>query len=445
METLKQISINLIDPHPENPRKNLGDLTELAESIKANGIMQNLTVVPKDRGRYTAVIGHRRLAAAKLAGLETVPCAVVDMDRKTQLSTMLLENMQRSELSYIEQADGFQLMLDLGETVEGISEMSGFSKETVKHRLEIAKLDKAGVENCDLTLDDFAYLEKISDINVRNELIKNNKHNYIKNAVDQELRNIERQKKKQHWIEYLENKGIRPIPEEELRNAWKIYDNIKSFSYSALKPEDFELPEGTPPNETFYKFETWGDWIYFYKKKPETEVDNEAEARAKRATEFRIAKIAELGEKFGYFNERVKTFVNALSEDKKTLPIVLRLYAEIQMSGSFYRDIEDLELCEAAGLDINDADITNEDIIAGKLHPDILYSIDRKPAVYFLKVILCLKKIATYTSYSGEYTEDVFSLCAIRALKNLGFKLTEEEKQLLDGTHEIYGRRCEDE
>lgn len=91
METIKQISIELIDPHPENPRKNLGNLTELAESIKANGIMQNLTVVPKDGGRYLAVIGHRRLAAAKLAGLETVPCAVVDMDRKAQLSTMLLE------------------------------------------------------------------------------------------------------------------------------------------------------------------------------------------------------------------------------------------------------------------------------------------------------------------------------------------------------------------
>lgn len=445
METLKQISINLIDPHPENPRKNLGDLTELAESIKANGIMQNLTVVPKDGGRYTAVIGHRRLAAAKLAGLETVPCAVVDMDRKTQLSTMLLENMQRSELSYIEQADGFQLMLDLGETVESISEMSGFSKETVKHRLEIAKLDKDNILDSDLTLEDFAYLEKIQDINVRNELIKNNKHNYIKYAVDQELQNAEKQKKKQKWIDYLENKGIRPIPEEELRDAWKIYNSIKSFSYSAVKPEDFELPEGTPPNETFYKFETWGNWIIFYKKKPETEADSEAEASRKRAEAFRISKIAELDEKFGCFNERVKAFVNNLSEDKKTLPIVLRLYVEIQMSGGFYIDIEDLELCKAAGLDIDEADITDEDIIAGKLHPDILYNIDRKPAVYFLKVILCLKKIATYTSQFGEYTEDVFSLCAIRALKNLGFKLTEEEKELLDGTHEIYGRKYEDE
>lgn len=445
METIKQLSINLIDPHPENPRKNLGNLTELAESIKANGIMQNLTVVPKDDGRYMAVIGHRRLAAAKLAGLETVPCAVVDMDRKTQLSTMLLENMQRSELSYIEQADGFQLMLDLGETVESISEMSGFSKDTVKHRLEIAKLDKDNILDSDLTLEDFTYLEKISDVNIRNKLIKENRHGYIKYAVDRELQDIEKQKKKRQWIDYLKSKGIRPIPEEELRDAWKIYNSIKSFSYSNVKPEELELPEGTSLNETFYKFETWGDWIYFYKKKPETEVNDEAEASRKRAEEFRVAKIAELDEMFDRFNERVKMFVNDLSEDKKTLPIVLRLFVEIQMSGSCYSSGEDTEFCEAAGIDWEEANITDEEIIAGKLNPEILYNIDRKPAVYLLKAILCMKSIKTYNSYWGEYDENVFSLCAVKALKNLGFKLTKEEQRLIDGTHEIYGRTCENE
>ena len=358
---------------------------------------------------------------------------------------MLLENMQRSELSYIEQADGFQLMLDLGETVESISEMSGFSKDTVKHRLEIAKLDKNNILDSDLTLEDFAYLEKISDIGVRNTLIKNNKHGYIKYAVDRELQNIEKQKKKQLWIDYLENKGVRPIPEEECRDAWKIYNNIKTFNYSAVKPEELELPEETPLNEIFYKFETWGDWINFYKKKPETEVNDEAEASRKRAEEFRKAKTAELDEMFDRFNERVKAFVNELSEDKKTLPIVLRLFVEIQMSGSCYISVEDTEFCEAAGIDWEEADITDEDIIAGKLNPEILYNIDRKPAVFLLKAILCMKSIKTYKSYSGEYDEDLFSLCAVKALKSLGFKLTKEEQRLIDGTHEIYGRTCENE
>lgn len=93
------IETTKLQEHPDNPRKNIGDVTELAESIKARGILQNLTVVPADGDKYTIIIGHRRFAAAKQAGLTEVPCAVVDMDYKTQLSTMLLENMQRSDLT----------------------------------------------------------------------------------------------------------------------------------------------------------------------------------------------------------------------------------------------------------------------------------------------------------------------------------------------------------
>lgn len=89
---ITNIETSKIFPHPDNPRKNLGDLTELADSIKANGIFQNLTVIPgEEKGTFVVIIGHRRLAAAKLAGLETVPCAIADMDRKTQLSTICLK------------------------------------------------------------------------------------------------------------------------------------------------------------------------------------------------------------------------------------------------------------------------------------------------------------------------------------------------------------------
>ena len=69
MEAKEIVNIGLehIHPHPDNPRKDLGDLTELAESIKKNGILQNLTVIPKEGepGEYIAIIGHRRSAAAR--------------------------------------------------------------------------------------------------------------------------------------------------------------------------------------------------------------------------------------------------------------------------------------------------------------------------------------------------------------------------------------------
>lgn len=122
MPELQYIEVEKLHPHPDNPRKEIGDVSELAESIKQNGIFQNLTVVPNmvtgevtgevwQRG-YTVIIGHRRLAAAKVAGLEKVPCVVADMTPKEQLQTMLLENMQRSDLTVYEQAQGFQLKLD---------------------------------------------------------------------------------------------------------------------------------------------------------------------------------------------------------------------------------------------------------------------------------------------------------------------------------------------
>lgn len=120
MAELRYIAVNELFPHPDNPRKDIGDVTELAESIRVNGVLQNLTVVPNmvlgeltneiwQRG-YKVIIGHRRLAAAKLAGLKELPCVVAEMTEREQLSTMLTENMQRSDLTVYEQAQGFQLV-----------------------------------------------------------------------------------------------------------------------------------------------------------------------------------------------------------------------------------------------------------------------------------------------------------------------------------------------
>ena len=134
MAEITNIACRRLHPHPDNPRKELGDLTELAASIKENGIFQNLTVIPghyinsreyiakcvdeggdaaqqRQHGHprlvwssedYTIIIGHRRAAAAQQAGLFEVPCVVVEMDEREQLQTMMIENMQRSELTTYE-------------------------------------------------------------------------------------------------------------------------------------------------------------------------------------------------------------------------------------------------------------------------------------------------------------------------------------------------------
>ena len=163
MADITYIPIRQLHPHPDNPRKELGDLSELSASIKENGVYQNLTVIPGhylssreyiskcvDEGGdaaaaaaawtpkvmwvgddYTIIIGHRRAAAAQQAGLYELPCAIVEMDEREQMQTMMVENMQRSDLTVYEQAQGFQMMMDFGQTVEQISDKSGFSQSTI--------------------------------------------------------------------------------------------------------------------------------------------------------------------------------------------------------------------------------------------------------------------------------------------------------------------------
>ena len=95
---IKLINTSLIDPHPDNPRKQIGDVTDLAASIKANGLLSPLSVVPNGE-RYRVIAGHRRLAACKQAGTGAVPCFVLDLDPLQQLEAMVTENCQREQLT----------------------------------------------------------------------------------------------------------------------------------------------------------------------------------------------------------------------------------------------------------------------------------------------------------------------------------------------------------
>ena len=179
-EKIKMIAIEKLLHHPDNPRKDIGDISELTDSIKKNGIMQNLTVIPKEDqfgDQYWVLIGNRRYEAAKAAGVTKLPCKVVnDLSKAEQLGIMLEENMQRNDLTIIEQAQGFQLMLDLGETVETIAQRTGFSQTTVRHRLKIAELDpevlKQKTEEFQLSMTDMIALERISDPEKRDKILK---------------------------------------------------------------------------------------------------------------------------------------------------------------------------------------------------------------------------------------------------------------------------------
>lgn len=224
---ITNIDVTKLKEHPDNPRKNIGDVTELAESIKARGILQNLTVVPAENGLYTVVIGHRRLAAAKQAGLTEVPCAVVDMDYKTQLSTMLLENMQRSDLTVYEQAQGMQMMFNLGVPVAEIVEKTGFAETTVRKRLKIAALPTEQMQQAverGGKLEDYVQIADIKDEEERRELLK------VVGTRDFEF-SLSRAKRRQIEAEKT------PLVKAELKSigAKAVKNQIYSTAYERVK------------------------------------------------------------------------------------------------------------------------------------------------------------------------------------------------------------------
>lgn len=247
MNDIVNICLDHIYQHPDNPRKNLGDLSELSESIKKNGVLQNLTVIPEHwdekqewhENGYTLIIGHRRCAAAKLAGIQEIPCRIVEgMSKKNQVSTMLEENMQRNDLTIWEQANGFQMMLDLGETEESIAEKTGFSKTTVKHRLNIAKLnqkilqEKEKDEGFQLSLKDLYELEKIPDVKTRNKILREStSSNHLAQKAKYAVEEIKRKEREKAYIKICKAEGVKPAPEgteyERYTGKWEtVKDNI---------------------------------------------------------------------------------------------------------------------------------------------------------------------------------------------------------------------------
>lgn len=243
MTGIVMVEAKKLRPHPKNPRKNLGDLSELTESIRQNGIMQNLTAVPdpdKDDG-YMIIIGHRRFAAGKKAGLKQFPVSIVALDEPDQVKLMLCENIQRNDLTVIEQAAGFQMMMDFGITVEELSQETGFAPSTIYHRLNIAKLDQKALKSKldQLTLTDLIELEKIEDIDKRNELLTSDSYQPFRQRVEQAYQNQEREKVIEKFREMCEAAGLK----EKQANTWdnSVGEHIDKYVTKDTNLDEFKL------------------------------------------------------------------------------------------------------------------------------------------------------------------------------------------------------------
>ena len=140
-----EIAVSQLDPNPDQPRRTFDTqaLEALAESIRQAGVLQPLLVV-ENGARYRIVAGERRYRAARMAGLQSVPCVVRDMTEQERMEAALIENLQREDLNPIEEAAGIRaLMEECGYTQELAAKRVGRSRPALANLLRLLQLPES--------------------------------------------------------------------------------------------------------------------------------------------------------------------------------------------------------------------------------------------------------------------------------------------------------------
>lgn len=276
---IKLINTSLIDPHPDNPRKNIGDVTDLAASIKTNGLLTPLSVVPNGE-RYRVIAGHRRLAACKQAGIGFVPCFVLQLDPLQQLEAMVTENCQREQLTVLEEADAIQGMLDLGATTASVAHRLGRSGDYVRDRAKAASIDN----EVRRTRDDFSQLTIGQLVAIARYDGQPDRQKKLAQAAgtsnfDYILRNIERDDRDRQWIESVAallaepDNGFNLIPDPPYSNPEWRYAGCMFPSTGTPEETIEKIREQNPAAVSIHM-----EQVYLWTRRDKT-ADDEKEAR----------------------------------------------------------------------------------------------------------------------------------------------------------------------
>jgi len=141
-----RVPIEFVGPNPRNPRRSFAeaDLADLAQSIREHGIVQPVVVRPTGSGRYEIIAGERRWRAAQRAGLAELPVIIRDVDDRVALELAIIENVQRADLNPVEEALGYQQLIDEHNyTQADLGQVIGKSRSHVANTLRLLKLPES--------------------------------------------------------------------------------------------------------------------------------------------------------------------------------------------------------------------------------------------------------------------------------------------------------------
>lgn len=469
MADIVMIPIDKLNPHPDNPRKNLGDLSELVDSIKSKGVLQNLTVVPyfskvQNRvmdGLYTILIGHRRASAAKLAGLTELPCSIVEMSYEDQIATMLVENMQRSDLTVWEEGKGVQMMLNLGKSIKDISEMTGFSETKIRQREKIAHYDerkvKKGLER-GATLFDFAELDKIENDETREKLLGVIGTSDWKNELAYAKKRQKEKVLKDAWHDQVSKWATRvdgvtsgyPHSKAILDSREFLVSFYRTLNTYSQKGETVEPPDDLGSAHYYYTRNDDGD-ISIYRGV--TKEDEDAKAAEENARRELQAKSNKKQEQFKEITERhrqlrldfVKNFNQFQKRDVNVWEFVTEAMIYAQRNGGGYyanhsikelSEILNVQLCKPRGDSYETLDY--HEFLSLKME---------KPEQTALLIAMWIMDRGQYwkTQWNGSCYLCIPAPCerldqVYRLLDTLGYQRSTEENELRNGTHKLFDK-----
>jgi ParB family transcriptional regulator, chromosome partitioning protein len=170
------IALDRIEPNPQQPRLafNEESLQELSASVKEHGILQPILVRPLDGGRYQLIAGERRWRASKLAGLDTIPALIEDIDDDTALEIAIIENLQREDISPLDEAAMYDRMVhEHGYSIRKLADKLGKDKGYLENRLRLADAPTEVRELVSLRKDTLSHayeLMKVEDPKKRKRL-----------------------------------------------------------------------------------------------------------------------------------------------------------------------------------------------------------------------------------------------------------------------------------
>jgi ParB family chromosome partitioning protein len=218
----RMIPVDKLDPNPEQPRTEFGDLTELTASIAEKGVLEPLLVKPNRlTGRWMIIAGERRWRSAQRAGLKEVPCVEMEVDEGTVAEIALIENMQRKDLTVWEEADGLLALCEkFGYTHDDVARKVGKSRTTVSEALSIARIP-----------DDVRQVCRDADVSAKSVLLQ-----IVRQPDDDSMRRLANE---------IATKGLKRDDAREARRQEmgpRVVPDSKPYTFKYASPEkDFNV------------------------------------------------------------------------------------------------------------------------------------------------------------------------------------------------------------